>query len=231
MNFEETTSYLRNHAVCGNRLISRISSLLKDCECFENMMVGIYLIDNNQFLFYNTKLEKLFGTNYKKLFEEGWDFWFSLIDSNESLWIRNRLTHFLKTTNSVSPLVLRYHITDFNYKRLALRHEICLHEVNQQTIAFNYFFDVTDKEVMNNHLKAVSDKGIALDSESCRSNVSRREEEVLRLIANGFSSKQIADMLFISNHTAISHRKNLIEKFGVKNTAQLIKMASQVMEL
>lgn len=231
MNFEETISYLRNHAVCGNRLISKISNLLRECECFENMMVGIYLIDENQFLFYNTKLEKLFGNNYRKLFEEGWDFWFSLIDSNESLGIRNRLTRFLKTTNLISPLVLRYHITDFNYRRLALRHEICLYEVNQQTIAFNYFFDVTDKEVMTNHLKVVSDGGAALKSESNRSTVSRREEEVLRLIANGFSSKQIADMLFISNHTAISHRKNLIEKFGVKNTAQLIKTASQTMEL
>ncbi len=61
--------------------------------------------------------------------------------------------------------------------------------------------------------------------------ISSREKEVLHLIGEGYSSKQIADMLFISNHTAISHRKNLIEKFQVKNTAQLIKKASKVMEL
>lgn len=231
MNFEETTSYLRNHAVCGHRLISRISKLLKDCECFENMMVGIYLVEKKQFLFYNTKLEKLFGTQYRKLFEEGWDFWFSLVDTSESRWIKNRLTRFLENCHFMSPLILRYHITDFKYRRLALRHEVCLHQVNQQTIAFNYFFDVTDKEIMNNHLRAVSDSNRNMEVGVGRSNVSIREEEVLRLIANGFSSKQIADMLFISNHTAISHRKNLIEKFGVKNTAQLIKTASRIMEL
>lgn len=61
--------------------------------------------------------------------------------------------------------------------------------------------------------------------------ISIREKEVLKLIADGFSSRQIADQLFISKHTAISHRKNLIEKFRVKNTAQLIKKASKVMDL
>lgn len=58
--------------------------------------------------------------------------------------------------------------------------------------------------------------------------VSCREMEVLRLIANGYSAKQIADKLYISEHTAINHRKNLIEKFHVKNTAELIKDASKV---
>jgi len=57
--------------------------------------------------------------------------------------------------------------------------------------------------------------------------LSERELEVLRLIASGYSSKQLADKLNISNHTAISHRKNLLEKFRVKNTAELIKEASK----
>ncbi|NJN26157.1 MAG: hypothetical protein HC819_09360 [Cyclobacteriaceae bacterium] len=61
--------------------------------------------------------------------------------------------------------------------------------------------------------------------------ISHREHEVLQLIATGLSSKEIANRLFISNHTAISHRKNLIEKFNVKNTAELIKEASKVVWL
>lgn len=57
--------------------------------------------------------------------------------------------------------------------------------------------------------------------------VTPREMEVLQLVAHGFSAKQIADKLFISIHTAINHRKNLIEKFKVKNTAELILRASK----
>ena len=59
--------------------------------------------------------------------------------------------------------------------------------------------------------------------------ISPREKEVLQLIGQGFSAKEIADKLFISTHTAISHRKNLITKFAVKNSPELIKEASKVM--
>jgi DNA-binding CsgD family transcriptional regulator len=44
-----------------------------------------------------------------------------------------------------------------------------------------------------------------------------REKEVLRLIALGYTNKTIADKLFISTHTVISHRKNITEKLGIKS--------------
>ena len=55
--------------------------------------------------------------------------------------------------------------------------------------------------------------------------VSLREKEVLRLIADEYTSKEIAKQLIISNHTALSHRQNLMEKLGVKNTAGLVRRA------
>lgn len=54
-----------------------------------------------------------------------------------------------------------------------------------------------------------------------------REKEVLQLLSDGDSSKIIADKLHISETTAITHRKNLIQKLKVKNTAHLIKIAVQ----
>lgn len=55
--------------------------------------------------------------------------------------------------------------------------------------------------------------------------VSRREKEVLLLIADGFTNAEIAEKLFISIPTVNSHRKSLLSKFGVNNTAGLIKLA------
>ncbi|TAD82823.1 MAG: DNA-binding response regulator [Bacteroidetes bacterium] len=54
-----------------------------------------------------------------------------------------------------------------------------------------------------------------------------REKEVLLLIAEGLTSPQIAQKLFISLHTVDSHRKNLLTKFEVNNTAGLIKTAAK----
>lgn len=52
-----------------------------------------------------------------------------------------------------------------------------------------------------------------------------REIEVLRLIADEYSNPEIAEKLFISIRTVDTHRRNLLDKLGVKNTAGLVKYA------
>ena len=54
-----------------------------------------------------------------------------------------------------------------------------------------------------------------------------REREVLKLIAEGKSSKEISDLLFISIRTVEHHRANIMEKLNLKNTADLVKYAVQ----
>jgi DNA-binding NarL/FixJ family response regulator len=56
--------------------------------------------------------------------------------------------------------------------------------------------------------------------------ITRRESGVLKLLAEGFTNLEIADKLFISPLTVDSHRKNLIVKLQARNTASLIKIAS-----
>lgn len=57
--------------------------------------------------------------------------------------------------------------------------------------------------------------------------ITRREKEVLQNIAEGLTNQQIADKLFVSVTTINSHRKNLLTKFEVNNTAALIRLAIQ----
>ncbi len=63
-------------------------------------------------------------------------------------------------------------------------------------------------------------------STSSRPDLSDREIDILKLIAAEFTQQQIADKLFISPHTVIFHRRKLLHKFDVKNTAGLIKAAA-----
>jgi len=53
--------------------------------------------------------------------------------------------------------------------------------------------------------------------------LSNREKEVLELIAYENTNDEIAEKLYISNHTVKTHRKNLLEKLLVKNTAGLVR--------
>jgi DNA-binding NarL/FixJ family response regulator len=58
--------------------------------------------------------------------------------------------------------------------------------------------------------------------------LTRREKEVLELIAEGLTNTEIAAKLFVGSTTVDTHRKNLLAKFEVKNTATLIRMAVQM---
>jgi DNA-binding NarL/FixJ family response regulator len=55
--------------------------------------------------------------------------------------------------------------------------------------------------------------------------LTRREREVLELIAEGLTNQEIAAKLFLTSGTIDSHRKNMLTKFNAKNTAALIKIA------
>lgn len=55
---------------------------------------------------------------------------------------------------------------------------------------------------------------------------SQREKEVLELLAKGYSTKDIAKELFITEKTVETHRKNMAKKANVKNSAELIAFAS-----
>ena len=55
--------------------------------------------------------------------------------------------------------------------------------------------------------------------------ITRREKEILELIAEGLTNHEIAAKIFISTSTVDTHRKNLLAKLNAKNTAALVKIA------
>jgi DNA-binding NarL/FixJ family response regulator len=59
-------------------------------------------------------------------------------------------------------------------------------------------------------------------------SVSQREREVLRLMSQGHTTAKIGEQMFISPLTVESHRRNLLQKFGVVNSASLIHKATEM---
>ena len=55
--------------------------------------------------------------------------------------------------------------------------------------------------------------------------LSERENEIIKLVAEGNTNGKIAELLFLSNHTVNTHRKNIMAKLGVKNTAGIVMYA------
>ena len=55
--------------------------------------------------------------------------------------------------------------------------------------------------------------------------ISDRELEVIKWIAEGYTNNEIAERLFLSPHTVNTHRKNIMQKLGVNNTAAIVMYA------
>ena len=66
---------------------------------------------------------------------------------------------------------------------------------------------------------------IAIEQKKIAPILTKREIEILKLIANGLTNLQISKQLFISIDTVDTHRKNIYSKIEVNNTAQVIRWA------
>jgi len=90
----------------------------------------------------------------------------------------------------------------------------------------NYFSKEVSNVMMNKYMKK---SGVRKSSSSLASvdDLTKREVEILGLIAEEMTNNEIGEKLFISPRTVDTHRRNLLQKLGVKNTAGLVKFAIQ----
>jgi DNA-binding NarL/FixJ family response regulator len=82
--------------------------------------------------------------------------------------------------------------------------------------------DITALVFQDFYLKEKEGKGLPTKKTS---ELTKREEEVLVLIAHGKSLKEVADELFISIKTVETHKMHILDKLNLTNTAQLVKYA------
>lgn len=85
------------------------------------------------------------------------------------------------------------------------------------------FFSPKVTEIMMSSM--LSKKNVA-NSQGIDQKLSEREIEIIRLIADGLTNIEIGEQLFISPRTVDSHRRNLLQKTGAKNSAGLVKYAA-----
>jgi DNA-binding NarL/FixJ family response regulator len=88
------------------------------------------------------------------------------------------------------------------------------------------FLDTAVQEKVINSMSATDEEDIDdKEADAMVQNITSRELEILQLIALGLTSQDISQKLYISKNTVETHRKNLLAKLNVKNTASLLKFA------
>lgn len=89
----------------------------------------------------------------------------------------------------------------------------------------SYFSAEVTQSLLNPNQETSESFSTADNNSLIMSKLTDREIEILRLIAEGYSNKEIGDKLFISHRTVDTHRTNLMKKLEVHNIAGLIKFA------
>jgi DNA-binding NarL/FixJ family response regulator len=103
--------------------------------------------------------------------------------------------------------------------------------------ASGYLIKSADKEEIEAAIQSVlagkmyfsSEIGNAPESinENEAPTLTKREKEIMKLLGEGLTSNEIATQLFLSTYTVDTHRKNLLTKFEVNNTALMLTMAAK----
>mgnify|MGYP000878516154 CR=1 FL=1 len=113
--------------------------------------------------------------------------------------------------------LLRQDAINFGFKLVAL---VYAYFDEQLLLLFDEIIYINDEEEkIFSKLEKVVETAVQLQDDDV--TVSQREMDVIRLVALGKSNREIAEELFISVHTVISHRKNITNKLGIKSVSGL----------
>ena len=91
----------------------------------------------------------------------------------------------------------------------------------QALVSGNVFLCAHAKDKMINFVSNVKN----FESQQIKKSLTKRETEILKLICDGLSSKDISSKLFISINTVETHRKKILTKLNVKNSVGIVKYA------
>ncbi len=92
--------------------------------------------------------------------------------------------------------------------------DILIHAIQQVHAQGTYYTPEVAAIVLN-----------SFKDDALSAHISAREKEVIQLIVDGNTTKEIADILFLSKNTIESHRQNILSKLQLKNSAELVKYA------
>lgn len=103
--------------------------------------------------------------------------------------------------------------TDITYLNIPINHKLSF--ISTKRPSYYYFYESGSYALENESI-------LKLEKDCFKDIFSKREKEIVKLMAKGIKFNEIAKLLFVSPHTINAHKKNILRKSGCKNTPELI---------
>ena len=130
-----------------------------------------------------------------------------LLIANETIFQNREIINLIKSKPDLQIIIITQKDSIRKEKNLEISEEIHVEE--------------TQKNILKKLNTVVGNKTTKDKKTNPLNEISTRETDILKYIALGYSNKEIADKLFISTHTVVTHRKNLTRKLGIKTVPGL----------
>jgi PAS domain S-box-containing protein len=232
----DNNPYLKNYCVQDLEAEHKIATkLLKKFQPIGNQcLYGASYFDEKLF-YVSDSVEQVIGYSKEEVTEL--DFFYSLIHPNDIDTVKRMTLYAFSTASEqgkVKSLDHVFHLTfrmkrkDGTYIKVQRQTSILTEDENGTMLtSYGILTDIThlnNSEEIQSLLVGPEIPGFSFtDPESSpKVNLTRREKEMIDLLANGLNSEEIAKKLYISKETVYTHRKNILAKTGVNNSAELM---------
>jgi DNA-binding CsgD family transcriptional regulator len=222
-------------------IINKHTAVLQTLSDIGNSGTGIFDLCKREVVFYSSNFGVLLGyepDDYKNI---GQQFFANKIHPNDSLKCSIDGVSALKIFNNFSTdekfshkLISEYRMlnAENQYIRLIEQYQVLELDPNEQLWLLLNIVDVSpnqvDEECKSQLLNFRTGKIIPMeDSPKVQVELTKRELEILKLVKEGFLSKEISDKLSISVHTVNTHRQNFLEKLGANNSFEAVMFGAK----
>lgn len=194
----------------------------------ENILEGMVHVNHHDFAiaYINQSSEDLVGFHPQRLISEGTSMFLKFFDM--SLWnvfMPRLISFFQKGDNNAVctgfQAIKPPHQKD--YQLLLTTSKIYKKEDNYLSMSIPV--DILDASV--NKLEKIIEQDLFLRKNFDRfASLTKKEKEILKLVAEGYLHKEIAEMTFNSVHTIHTHKKNIYRKLDINNISEVFKYAT-----
>lgn len=218
--------------------------LLEHLSLVENSSMTIYDIFQKRYVFIRSRFRELIDYDEKAAAEQGYAFFFRLMHPDDIAFVLDTTIRALEYIIGLAPeerkdykTVFEFRLRDREGKYIRFIQQVVNLELD---LAGNMWLililmDVNPnqqggKQMLRSTVNMKTGRVIPFTEEKDekQSQLTKREIEILGLIAKGMASKEIADQLFLSVNTVNNHRQNIIEKMDVSNTSEALTYAMRI---
>jgi PAS domain S-box-containing protein len=220
---------INEHTITNLNLVYKENILFYE-KVFASLNAIVFVFDLNQFriVWASEGFKKLLG--YKKSTRKLPKSVLIDIYHPDDRNLLNEMKKFFKNSTDDKTFTGVYQFRDINGKYIWLTTVCNVFRRNEDLSVFEIVgvsVSLSNEITYDKNLQIFSRLKMKENNHETLKLLTRRENQIIKFFANGYKTKEVADILGLSHHTVSNHRKNIMKKLGVSNLAAMVNFATE----